>query len=71
MRKLPWLMLALMLVIGAGVVAWLVSLGHYDVAGNTPHTRPVYALLEVTKQQSVRRQARDVVVPALESAALR
>ena len=67
MRKLPWSMLALML-IGAGVAAWLVALGHYDVAGNTPHTRPVYALLEVTKQQSVRRQARDVVVPALDGA---
>jgi mono/diheme cytochrome c family protein len=70
MRKLPLLMLALMLLIGAGVGAWLVALGHYDVAGNTPHTRPVYALLEVTKQQSVRRQAREVAVPALQDAAM-
>jgi mono/diheme cytochrome c family protein len=70
MRRLPWLILALMVLIGAVAAAWLVALGQYDVAGNTPHTRPVYSLLEVTKQQSVRRQARDVVVPVLQSAAL-
>jgi mono/diheme cytochrome c family protein len=63
-------MLAVMLLIGAGAVTWLVVLGHYDVAGNTPHTRPVYALMEVTKQQSVRRQARGVAVPALHDAAM-
>ena len=70
MRKLPWSILALTVLIGAGLAAWLVAFGHYDVAGNTPHTQPVYALLEVTKQQSVRRQARDVAVPALHAAAL-
>lgn len=70
MRRLPWLLLVLISLAGAGAVAWLVGFGHYDVAGITPHTKPVYALLQVTKEQSVRRQARDVVVPPLDGTAL-
>ena len=70
MRRLPWLLLLLISLAGAGAVAWLVAFGHYDVAGITPHTKPVYTLLQVTKEQSVRRQARDVVVPPLDEAAL-
>lgn len=47
-----------------------VALGGYDVAANTQHTQFVYSLLDVTKQQSVRRQARHIVVPPLQHTAL-
>ncbi len=70
MRRLPWLLLVFIVLAGAGAAAWLVGFGRYDVAGNTPHTRPVYALLQLTKEQSVRRQARGVAVPPLHDAAL-
>ena len=70
MRRLPWLVLILIVLAGAGAAAWLVGFGHYDVAGNTPHTKPVYTLLQLTKEQSVRRQARHLAVPPLQDAAL-
>jgi len=71
MRKRPWIIASVVVLIGAAAGPAFVALGLYDVAGNTPHTQPVYSLLDATKRQSVRRQARHIDVPLLQQAALR
>jgi mono/diheme cytochrome c family protein len=50
-------------VVLAGAAAF-VRLGVYDVAATTPHTQPVYTLLENALRWAVRRRARAIVVPA-------
>jgi mono/diheme cytochrome c family protein len=55
--------------VGLGT-AVVVRGGLYDVAATTPHTRWVYELLETTAQSSVRRRARAIVEPPLDSPAL-
>lgn len=44
--------------------------GLYDVAASTQHTQWAYTLMETTFEQSVRRRAREVVAPRLDSPAL-
>ena len=63
MRKRPWIAGGVIVLIGAAAAAAFVALGLYDVAANTPHSQPVYSLLDTTKQQSVRRQARHIDAP--------
>jgi mono/diheme cytochrome c family protein len=56
--------------VAALVAAAVVRGGLYDVAASTPHTQWVYSLMETTFEQSVRRRARAIDVPALDSPAL-
>jgi mono/diheme cytochrome c family protein len=70
MGKWPWIVGSVAVAFGAAAAGAFVAFGLYDVAANTPHTQPVYSLLETVKQQSVRRQARHVAVPPLDDAAL-
>jgi mono/diheme cytochrome c family protein len=67
MGKRPWILWGVVIVLAAAAGAGgFVAFGLYDVAANTPHTQPVYSLLETIKQQSVRRQARHLEVPPLD-----
>jgi mono/diheme cytochrome c family protein len=68
MRKRWWIVGGLVVLMGAVSATAFVAFGLYDVAANTQHTQPVYSLLFATKQQSVRRQARHIAVPPLQSA---
>ena len=52
--------------LAAGAGAAVVLLGLYDIAADRPHTQPVYSLLELAMQRSVRRQARAIEEPPLE-----
>jgi mono/diheme cytochrome c family protein len=51
-------------ILGAGLVVGLVvSLGLYDVAADSPHTRPVYWLLQTARDRSVAVRARGITPP--------
>lgn len=62
LKQLLWTLAALA---GAAALAaaGVIAAGLYDVAASAPHWQPVHTLLETTMRQSVRRRARDVVVP--------
>lgn len=44
--------------------------GRYDMAADTPHTRPIYRMLTVLRERSVAYHARGISVPALNDPAL-
>lgn len=52
------------LVIGAVLAAVAVYSGMFDVAADTPHSPFVYRMIEVARDQSIKRHARDLTVPA-------
>jgi hypothetical protein len=54
MRKRPWIAGGVIVLIGAAAAAAFVALGLYDLAANTPHTQPVYSLLDTTKTDLAR-----------------
>jgi mono/diheme cytochrome c family protein len=61
-----WLIAAL--VLGAlcaliGLAAILVYAGVYNIAADTPHSQPVYWLLQTVRQQSIAARAARIVVP--------
>lgn len=62
--------LLIALVVAAVAAAVFVWSGIYNIAASSPHTQPVYTLLERTMQQSVRLRARDVQPPALDAPGL-
>lgn len=74
MRR-PAVVTAALTLAGAAAVLVMSALvtvfgGFYDVGASTQHTQWVYTLLETTFEQSVRRRARAVVVPRLDSPTL-
>lgn len=60
--------LAVLMVLAAAGGAAFVAGGVYDISATEQHTRPVYALLEVTMKYSVRRRAAGIDVPPLDDA---
>ncbi len=62
--------LLIALLVAAVAAAAIVWSGIYNIAASAPHTQPVYSLLEVTMQQSVRMRARDAAPPALNAPGL-
>ena len=44
-----------------GAASLLVYGGAYDIAADTPHSQPVYWLLQKVRQYSIAAQAHDVV----------
>ncbi|WP_147652667.1 c-type cytochrome [Vulcaniibacterium gelatinicum] len=50
-------------------VAGFVWSGIYDVGADTPHTRPVYALLQTARDRSIEARAGKLQVPALQDPA--
>lgn len=67
--KLVVLVAALVGVVILGGLAFIYS-GLYNIAATQPHTQLVYWVLEKAMEQSVRRRARDIEVPPLDSPAL-
>lgn len=59
----------LAVVAGAGAAAFAWS-GFYNIAATAQHTQPVYTLLELVGEQSIRRSARDIAEPPLDDPAL-
>ncbi len=57
------------LLAGLGAAAFVWS-GWYDISATVQHTQPVYALLETTMHQSVKRRAAAIEPPALDAPAL-
>lgn len=51
------------LIVEVGVGALVVYSGQVDVSAVTPHSPLVFRIVEVTREQSIKRLARDVVVP--------
>ncbi len=62
--------LLIALVVAAVAATVFVWSGIYNIAASSPHTQPVYSLLEMTMQQSVRLRARDAQPPALDAPGL-
>lgn len=62
------LTLALLGVIGLAAGAAAIFGGVYDISATEPHTRPVFELLELGKEYSVRRRSARIVVPPLDDA---
>ncbi|MFD1295138.1 c-type cytochrome [Lysobacter gummosus] len=52
-----------------GLVAGALWWGVYDVGADAPHTRPVYAVLELARERSVAMRAMQLSVPALDDEA--
>jgi hypothetical protein len=46
-----------------GLTAILIYAGVYNIAADTPHSQPVYWLLQTVRQQSIAARAARVVVP--------
>jgi len=53
----------LLVIAGAGLYIYL---GVYDIAADTPHSKPVYALMETLRERSIAVRATDVEVPPLD-----
>ena len=66
-KKTLAIALAALLALAAVGGSLFVGLGIYDVAANSPHTQPVYSLLELAMNRSVRQRAARIQAPPLES----
>ena len=53
------------LVLLAACTAAFVWSGRYDIGADTPHTRPVFALMQTLRERSIRAHAADLAVPDL------
>ena len=62
--------LLIALAVAAVAAAVFVWSGIYNIAASSPHTQPVYSLLEMTMRQSVRLRARSAEPPALDAPGL-
>jgi mono/diheme cytochrome c family protein len=60
-----WLIVALaaFTVLAAIVAAMLVHMGSFDVAGDTPHSQPVYWLMNTVRERSIAVRASGIEVP--------
>ncbi|MEZ5566043.1 MAG: cytochrome c [Gammaproteobacteria bacterium] len=56
-----------LVIVGAAIGGFVWS-GVYDVGADAPHTRPVFRLLELTRDRSVDARAAGIAVPDLEDA---
>jgi mono/diheme cytochrome c family protein len=67
--------LAIATILGAGVIAVVAAAtfvysGVYDIGADTPHSRPVLAIMEMARSRSIARHARDIQAPDLGDAGL-
>jgi mono/diheme cytochrome c family protein len=63
-RKWQWSIIAAAIIVGVvaclGAALILVYMGVFDVAADTPHSEPVYWLMQKVRQHSIIARARDV-----------
>ncbi|MEO8927730.1 MAG: cytochrome c [Caulobacteraceae bacterium] len=57
-------MLCVVALLMAGMLAVLISLGAYNIGADSPHTKPVFALMEALRDRSVAVRARNIKAPA-------
>jgi hypothetical protein len=55
-------LLVLLAVAGLAAAGWIQS-GWYDIGADSPHSKPVFALLTTLRQQSVRHHASGIAIP--------
>jgi cytochrome c553 len=56
-------LLVLLAVAALATAAWIYS-GWYDIGADSPHSKPVFALLTTLRQRSVRHHASAIAIPA-------
>src|SRR5581483_12049183 len=62
-----WLIAALLAAVLSaliGIAAIVIHAGVFNIAADTPHSQPVFWLLETVRQQSIAARTTDIVVPA-------
>ena len=64
--RLRWAILALVFLPLLGVFAFI-WFGAFNFAGDVPHSKPVYSLIEFVRERSVEVRAAEIKVPALNS----
>lgn len=64
MVKIAWAFGLLFFVVVGGALAFIYS-GVFDISATTPHFKATQRILTTVKDQSIKRQARDVIVPEL------
>lgn len=64
--RLRWAVVALVSLPILGVLAFI-WFGAFNFAGDVPHSRPVYSLIEFVRERSVEVRAAQIKVPALNS----
>jgi mono/diheme cytochrome c family protein len=57
--------LATLVLLGAAAAVFVGS-GRYDIGADSPHTRPVYALMQTLRERSIRAHAAGLAVPDLD-----
>ena len=64
-RKWQWSIIAAAIIVGVvaclGAALVLVYMGVFDVAADTPHSEPVYWLMQTVREYSIAARARDAV----------
>ena len=61
------LVMLAVLVVGVGVFVYS---GIYNIGADSPHTRPMLLLMQLVRDRSIERHARDLSVPSLDDPAL-
>lgn len=61
--------LCFLAVMAAAAAGSVVYFGLYDISAVTPHTRPVYAILDVALRQTIHRRALAITAPSLDDPA--
>lgn len=64
--RLKWAIAALVVVPVLGIWAFI-WFGALNFAGDVPHSKPVYSIIEFVRQRSVKVRTADITVPALNS----
>jgi mono/diheme cytochrome c family protein len=54
------------LVVAALAAGVFIHSGLYDIGADSPHTKPVYTLMQTLRERSIEHHAKDVVVPNLD-----
>lgn len=68
MKTIP--ILVVLTVVASGGAALFIGSGVYDIGADTPHTKPVYWVIETLRERSIARRAANIPVPPLDDTKL-